>query len=41
VQSIAQIYYELIKDGLKSIEQVPQKIRTDVQVLLDANAAAD
>ncbi|MGG1663870.1 CD1375 family protein [Brevibacillus sp. NRS-1366] len=41
MQSIAQIYYELIKDGLKSIDQVPQKIRTDVQVLLDADATAN
>lgn len=39
MQSIAQIYFELIKDGLKTIEQVPQKIRADVQVLIDANAA--
>lgn|GEM_PF-835547 len=32
------IYYDLIRDGLKTIDQVPQKIRAEVQVLLDANA---
>jgi hypothetical protein len=39
VQSIAQIYYTLIKDGLKTIDQVPDKIRVEAQALIDANAA--
>lgn len=39
MQSIVQIYYDLIKDGVKTIDQVPQKIRTEVQVLIDADAA--
>lgn len=37
--SIAQIYYDLIKDGEKTIDQVPLKIRAEVQALIDADAA--
>lgn len=40
MQSIAQIYYDLIKDGLKTIDQVPDKIRAEVQQLIDADAAS-
>lgn len=32
---MAKIYYSLIKKGLKTIEDVPEKIRADVQALLD------
>lgn len=32
---MAKIYYSLIKKGLKTIEDVPKKIRADVQALLD------
>ncbi|MFF0831038.1 CD1375 family protein [Brevibacillus sp. NPDC003359] len=39
MQSILQVYADLIKDGVKTIEQVPQKDRADVQKLLNANAA--
>lgn len=39
MESIAQVYCDLIKEGLKSIDHVPQRIRADVQALLNANAA--
>ena len=32
---MAQIYYKLIKKGLKAIEDVPEQIRSEVQALLD------
>lgn len=32
-----KIYYTLIKEGRKTIEDVPQKIRAEVQALLDAD----
>lgn len=32
---MAKIYYSLIKKGLKVIEDVPEKLRADVQKLLD------
>ena len=34
---MAKIYYSLIKKGLKTIEDVPKRIRADVQALLDAD----
>lgn len=40
MQSIAHIYADLIRDGLKTIEQVPDKIRAEVQALVNANADA-
>jgi len=33
---MAKIYCELIKKGLKTIEDVPEVIRPDVEVLLNA-----
>ena len=33
---MAQIYYNLIKKGLKTIDDVPLKWRDDVQAMLDA-----
>ena len=33
---MAQVYYNLIKKGLRTIEQVPIRWRADVQALLDA-----
>lgn len=36
---MSPIYADLIKDGLKTIDQVPEKNRAEVQELLDANAA--
>lgn len=34
---MARIYYSLIKDGLRTIEQVPMMWRAEVQALLDAD----
>lgn len=34
---MVKIYYTLIKEGRKTIEEVPQKIRVEVQALLDAD----
>jgi len=34
---MAQIYYDLIKAGLKTIDDVPTRWRADVQALLDAD----
>jgi hypothetical protein len=33
---MAQVYYNLIKKGLRTIEQVPIRWRAEVQALLDA-----
>lgn len=40
MQSIAQIYAALIKEGLKTIEDVPERNRAEVQALVNANADA-
>lgn len=32
---MAKIYAELIKKGLKTIDDVPEQIRDDVQAILD------
>ena len=34
---MAKIYYNLIKKGLKTIDDVPETIRADVKALLDAD----
>jgi len=34
---MAKIYYNLIKKGLKTIDDVPEKIKEEVQALLDAD----
>ena len=34
---MAKIYYNLIKKGLKTIDDVPEKMRAAVQALLDAD----
>lgn len=34
---MVKIYYTLIKEGQKTIKDVPQKIRVEVQALLDAD----
>lgn len=36
---MAQIYYNLIKKGLKTIEEVPLRWRTEVQAMLDAEVS--
>jgi hypothetical protein len=33
---MAKIYYNLIKKGLKTIDDVPSNIREEVQTLLDS-----
>lgn len=35
---MAKIYYNLIKKGRKTIDDVPETIKADVQALLDADA---
>lgn len=37
---MAKIYYNLVKKGLKTIDEVPEKIRAEVQALLDADNEA-
>lgn len=32
---MAKIYYNLIKNGLKTIDDVPAKLRAEVQKLMD------
>lgn len=36
---MAKIYYDLIKSGYRTIDQVPLTWRTAVQALLDADTA--
>ena len=33
---MAKIYYNLIKKGLRTIDEVPERIRAEVQALLDS-----
>lgn len=33
---MAKIYYNLIKKGLRTIDDVPERIRAEVQALLDS-----
>ena len=37
---MAQIYYNLIKKGLKTIDDVPLKWRDEVRAMLDAEVQA-
>lgn len=37
---MAQIYYNLIKKGLRTIDDVPLRWREEVQAMLDAEAQA-
>ena len=36
--AMAIIYYNLIKNGKRTIEQVPKKIRNEVEALLNEDA---
>ena len=36
--AMAIIYYNLIKSGKRTIEQVPKKIRNEVEALLNENS---
>lgn len=38
---MAKIYAELIRKGLKTIEDVPEKLRAAVQALLDEENGAE
>ena len=38
---MAKIYYELIKKGLKTIDDVPANLRDEVQALLDADVKGE
>ena len=38
--AIAKTYADLIRKGKKTIEEVPEKIRAEVEALLNAEAAA-
>ena len=33
---MASVYFDLIRKGLKTIEEVPEKLRAEVQAMLDA-----
>lgn len=37
---MAKVYADLIRKGLKTIEQVPEKLRAEVEELLNVQAAA-
>lgn len=37
---MAKVYADLIRKGLKAIADVPDRIRADVQALLDADSNA-
>jgi hypothetical protein len=37
---MAKIYADLIRKGLKTIDDVPEKIRAEVQAILDSDANA-
>lgn len=34
---MAKLYYDLIKKGLRTIDEVPMRWRADVQALIDAD----
>ena len=38
---MAQVYYRLIKKGLKTLNDVPEKLREDVEALLYAENNVD
>lgn len=37
---MAKVYADLIRKGLKTIDDVPDKLKDDVQAILDADANA-
>lgn len=37
---MAKVYADLIRKGLKTIEEVPERIRAEVQAILDADSNA-
>lgn len=38
---MAKIYYALIKKGIKTIDDVPDNLKQEVQALLDADKKAE
>lgn len=38
---MVQVYFKLVKVGSRTIDQVPENLRSDVQALLDAEAASN
>ena len=38
---MVKIYYNLIKKGLRTIDEVPEKYRAAVQAMLDADAETE
>lgn len=37
---MAKVYAELIRKGVKTLEQVPKRLRAEVEALLEGNADA-
>lgn len=37
---MAKVYADLIRKGLKTIDEVPEQIRTEVQAILDSDSNA-
>jgi len=37
---MAKVYAELIRKGLKTINDVPERLKAEVQAILDANSNA-
>ena len=37
---MAKVYADLIRKGLKTIEDVPERLKVDVQAILDADGNA-
>lgn len=35
---MVEVYYKLVKAGSRTIDQVPENLRADVQTLIDAEA---
>ena len=40
MSKMARVYADLIRKGWKTIEEVPEKLRAEVQALLDAQTSA-
>ena len=38
---MAKVYADLIKKGLKTIEDVPEKLKAEVQAILDENKTTE
>ena len=38
---MANVYYKLIKSGLRTIDQVPENLKAEVQALLEADETSE